>query len=293
MDYPGEMAREPVDVAICAIYQDEARFLPEWIAFEYAMGVRRFYLYNDESRDNSRQVLEPLIQSGVVVHHDELSLPGHAEARAARDPKYHQQGWSYTHCLRNYSAEARWMGFLDVDEFLFSPTGKQLPEVLATYERWPGIVVNRVTYGTSGHVTEPDGLLIENYTQRLGVDYPISCKSVVQLERVKRMVNGHSFAYHDGLAVNERGEEVEGWFAEPQTWDTLRINHYWTKSEEWCNSKFSRPRWGFPLNRPWARKPDDEMLRRMNEVDDPILAPMAPAVRDWIKRLWAGDEVAA
>ena len=288
------MAREPVYLAICAIYQDEAEFLPEWIAFEHLMGVQRFFLYNDDSQDDSRKVLEPVVRSGLVVDHDVAELPGTAEALATESPKYHQQGWSYQHALDNYTDEAQWIAFVDVDEFVFSPTGKGLPEVLATYERWPGIVVNRATYGTSGHQTNPKGLLLEHFTQRLDeTGRPISVKSVVQPHRVKHKINGHSFAYVDGLAIDEHHNEVEGWFTDPQTFDTLRINHYWTKSQDWCDQKFARPRWGFPLGRPWARKPDDDFQRAMNEIHDPVLVDMAPAVKAEIARLWGANEAAA
>ena len=115
----------------------------------------------------------------------------------------------------------------------------------------------------------------------------MSVKSVVQPARTKQLVNGHSFSYTQGdRAVDENRTEVDGWHTDPQTFDTLRINHYWTKSEDWCNRKFERQRWGFPRNRPWARKPDDDLMRAMNEIHDPVLVPMAATVRAEIERLW-------
>ena len=149
------MSREHDYLAICAIYQNEGDYLQEFIAFHHAVGVERFYLYNDESTDNSREVLQPVIDKGLVVHHDVLELPGHAEARREERPSYHQQGWAYMHCLQTYGSAANWIAVIDVDEFLFAPGGDSVPEVLSRYEQWPGIVVNRATYGTSGHATEP------------------------------------------------------------------------------------------------------------------------------------------
>lgn len=38
------------ELAICAIFQDEAAYLKEWIEFHKLVGVQHFYLYNHASR---------------------------------------------------------------------------------------------------------------------------------------------------------------------------------------------------------------------------------------------------
>ena len=50
-----------------------------------------------------------------------------------------------------------------MDEFLFSPTLRPVPEILRDFEQHPGVAVNCLTFGTSGHQTPPPGLVIENY----------------------------------------------------------------------------------------------------------------------------------
>jgi hypothetical protein len=39
-------------LSICAIFKDEAPYLQEWIEFHRLLGVEKFYLYNNNSRDN-------------------------------------------------------------------------------------------------------------------------------------------------------------------------------------------------------------------------------------------------
>ena len=73
---------------------------------------------------------------------------------------------AFEHCVGAHRDDARWIAFLDVDEFLFSPTGTVLPELLPTYERFPGVVVDRAEFGSSGHTAKPHGLVIENYVER-------------------------------------------------------------------------------------------------------------------------------
>ena len=109
----------------------------EWIEFHRLMGVERFFLYDHDSVDDHRRQLAPYIEAGVVTLYDWPIDPGQVQAA--------------NHCLEHHRDESRWIAFLDLDEFLFSPTGRPLPEVLADYEQWPGVVVNWATFGTSGH----------------------------------------------------------------------------------------------------------------------------------------------
>lgn len=53
-------------MAICVRTKDFARFLPEWIAFHYALGVDEIGVYDDDSMDNTREVLQPFVDAGIV-----------------------------------------------------------------------------------------------------------------------------------------------------------------------------------------------------------------------------------
>lgn len=53
-------------MAICLRTKDFARFLPEWIAFHYALGVDEIMIYDDDSIDNTEEVLRPFVEAGIV-----------------------------------------------------------------------------------------------------------------------------------------------------------------------------------------------------------------------------------
>ena len=146
----------PPDVylSVCAIYRDEAPYIREWIEFHRVVGVERFFLYDNLSKDDHLSVLAPYVESGIVRLHD-WPMEGRAQVPA------------YEHCVREHGAESRWIAFIDLDEFLFSPTGRPLPEILAEYERWPAVGVNWAVFGPSGHERKPPGLVIENYDRRV------------------------------------------------------------------------------------------------------------------------------
>ena len=138
-------------LAACTIYRDDAAYLAEWIEFHRLMGVERFFLYDNGSTDHHREVLAPYLEEGIG-HAARMggSVPG--SQRPPRRPSPHSSTAS-----ASTRHDARWIAFLDIDEFLFSPGGASLPDVLRDYEEFPGVVVNRAEFGPSGHMTKPDG----------------------------------------------------------------------------------------------------------------------------------------
>jgi hypothetical protein len=255
-------------LAACAIYRWEADYLREWVAFHRLVGFERFFLYDNGSEDAHLEALAPFLEDGSVVLHDWHIFPGQTPA--------------YEHCLEHHRDDARWIAFIDCDEFLFSPTGTPVSEVLVDYEQWPGVGVNRVFMGTSGHRTQQPGLVIENYPERLDSPEPnLAVKSIVDPSRVEYRRNAHCFAYKDGaLAVDEHGRPIKDWFAQEHTYDTLRINHYFTKSEEEAMVKFSRPQAGTGELRPPQKLAG---LRRFNDrfgVHDDAILQYVPALKE-------------
>jgi hypothetical protein len=214
-------------LAACAIYRDEADYLAEWIEFHRLVGFERFYLYNNLSSDNHRNALDSYIEDGLVVLHDWPHEPG--------------QFGAYDHCIATHGEEARWIGFFDIDEFVFSPTYAPVPEVLTEYEQWPGVCVNLPRFGTSGHRIKPEGLVIENYVMRLQTLAERTVKSIVDPAAVDRCKNAHEFLYRWRSAVTENGFPVHGTASKSASFERLRANHYYAKSEEELRAKHTRP----------------------------------------------------
>jgi Glycosyltransferase family 92 len=236
-------------LAACAIYRDEAHYLAEWIEFHRLTGFERFYLYDNLSSDHHREVLAPYVEEGIAVVHEWPVVPGQMPA--------------YDHCLETYGDEARWIGFFDVDEFVFSPTYLPVSEVLRDYERWPGVCVNLPRFGTSGHREPPDGLVIENYLTRLRVRADLTVKSVVDPAAVEGALNAHQFRYRRRTAVNENGYPVHGTLTKSASYERLRANHYYSKSEEELRAKHERVTADYSaLRKPL---PDDEALTRWED----------------------------
>ena len=104
-------------LAACAIYRNEGPYLREWVEFHRLVGVEKFFLYDNSSSDDHREQLAPYVADGCVEVRPWPDEPGQITA--------------YAHCLETRRDQARWIAFIDLDEFLFSPTLAPLPEILA------------------------------------------------------------------------------------------------------------------------------------------------------------------
>jgi hypothetical protein len=130
------------------------------------------------------------------------------------------------------------MALIDIDEFLFPAIDAALPAALSRYEALPAVAVSWTMFGTSGHKTRPNGLVMEAYT--LKAPQLSRPKSIVQPSEVRGVSNAHLLDYDEGrrVAYNERGELVGK--LGPFSSDVLRLNHYYTRSEEELARKRAR-----------------------------------------------------
>ena len=104
--------QEPTEIAIAAIFYNEAEYFKEWIEFHLMVGVDRFYLYNNGSTDDFLPILEPYIRRGQIVLIPWAAFLAEASA----------QRLAYAHAASNFAATVKWLILIDIDEFLFSET---------------------------------------------------------------------------------------------------------------------------------------------------------------------------
>ena len=254
-------SRPSVRLAVCAIFRDEAPYLAEWVAFHRLQGVERFWLYDNRSTDDWAAMLEPELVSGVVSVTPWDRTPGQRSA--------------YADCLRRQRNHARWIAFIDIDEFLFSPTGEPVTDVLRAFDTRPGVAVNWRTYGVNGYQQRPDGLVIESYLLRAADDHPLSrtVKSIVYPRKTRPESISPHFFRHLGSAVGENGDPVAAWTREPPTANLLRINHYPAKSlDEWAR-KYARPR-------AWDGESYETPPPPPDQIRDDVILQFVPAMRE-------------
>jgi hypothetical protein len=255
-------------LAVCAIYRDEGPYLREWVEFHKLVGVEKFFLYDNGSTDDHREQLAPYLADGSVDVQPWPEQPGQITA--------------YAHCLETRRDDARWIAFIDLDEFLFSPTLAPVSEILTEYEEFPAVVANWALFGSSGHASPPPGLVIENYVWRIPDDRRRNhlVKSIANPRRTLHSagLNPHCFIYSDGYAVNEQRVPVDRKpLAETDevSFARLRVNHYYIKSEEQWTAKREAPM----ANSGRSRGQPPEVAEKYSVRDETITA-YVPALRE-------------
>ncbi len=103
------------ELSICAIFQDDAAYLPEWIEFHKLQGVKHFFLYNNCSTDDYSAILKPYVKSKEVTLIDWPHKHNPADGMAWNGI----QCGAYVDCLQNFGKQTDWIAFIDTDEFLF------------------------------------------------------------------------------------------------------------------------------------------------------------------------------
>lgn len=260
-----------IDLAIVAIAKNERRYFPEWLAFHRDQGVQRFFIYDNNSTDGTREYLNTL--NDVIVFKwpfEQSQLRAYAHAL---EPLPFWQGDPIG---RRLVECANWVAFIDLDEFLFSPTGLRLPEVLKRYEASSigSVVAHWCLYGTSGHVFDSADPVTMRFTYR-ATNPDAHVKTIVRTANGPHTIssNPHRFTHlRPGLtSVDENGLVIpdKSMPTENITANILRINHYALKSEQEFKRKLRVPR----ADNGWMREEANwrECLDK-NEVEDKGIA---------------------
>lgn len=139
-------------LSICAIFKDESLVMKEWVEFHRLVGVDHIYLYNNNSTDNSCEILKPYIDEGFVTLVD-WPMPPPSQAQAYNDFKH--KFWD----------ETNWVAFIDLDEFICPRRAFNVKDLLEKYRSYPSLLVYWRMFGSSGRIEhDKDKLLTEQYT---------------------------------------------------------------------------------------------------------------------------------
>lgn len=205
------------ELAICAIMKDEGPYLKEWLDYHMLVGVNKFYLYDNESSDDTVDVLKPYIDKGIVEY---TFFPGIARQQPA-----------YIDCVTKYKNDVRWLALIDLDEFIVPVQHKKITDFLKTLPLFGQLIVSWVVYGSSGHIKKPKGFVIENFKYHANKTWGV--KSIINPRLVINITNPHVNEVA-GWTIDENGKKL-GYIDQtnnPPTYNKIRINHYITKSYE-------------------------------------------------------------
>lgn len=209
------------NLTLAAIFKNEARFIREWIEYHRLVGVEHFYLYNNESTDQSREVLEPYVQKGIVTLTDWPDRPGQVADYAKYRWVYNVQIPAYEHAIaRN---EAKWIALLDCDEFLVPKTSDTMLPLLEQYDMFPAIRLYWEVFGTSGiQELQPDQLVTETFHKTCLPEDDFSTKFFKSIVKPEEYVKAF-WPTHINVYKNDEPDIVVGKYE-------AQVNHYIIRS---------------------------------------------------------------
>ena len=231
-----------VRLAIGAIVKNEFPYLLEWVAYHKLQGVEKFYIADNNSSDNTSELL--------------LALHDLGEIRVIPYPvvgDHPSQLRAYSMIMQKYHHEYDWIAFIDADEFI-APTNATMrfAEYLSSLPSDVGaLALNWAIYGSAGEKKFRDELTINRFNKRAEKDFHINnhFKSVVS-SRVffSAPLNPHRFHLpddtrfvHTDMSDVMRHDTLGIKVSNSVIWDNFRINHYNIRSsEEFFDRKATR-----------------------------------------------------
>lgn len=219
-------------LTMVAIVKNEASYLQEWIEYYRLIGVDHFVVYDNESDDDTKEVLFGIdkLRGGVEY----IPFPGKAK-----------QVEAYSDAINRLKYKTRYVMFMDIDEFLVlkNPEDKLLDYVdnILYRNKAAGLAISWLMFGSSGHIHRPEGLVIENYIYRAHSDFMRNVKTIGNPRIMHSCVNPHYPIYKYGRTnINEKGRCVVASMDFNKSVESIWINHYFTKSADECMTKISK-----------------------------------------------------
>jgi Glycosyl transferase family 2 len=207
---------------VAATFKNQELALEEWIEHYKFHGAEHIYLIDDDSTDNSLEVIKPYIESGFVT-------------------LFNANGWAkylgrqrdmYNHFILPIvnNKVSKWTFICDLDEFLWSPYCIDIKKLLLNCSHLSQMQINHSQFGSSGHIEQPS-CIVKYFTHKEETQ-SVLLKYFINSKYKFTSLNVHHATY-------ENKSDSVGTFMIIR--DYFRLNHYRIQSLHfWNNVKCMR-----------------------------------------------------
>lgn len=225
------------EFSIAMMFNNNAFYLKEWIAYHHLIGCDHFYLYDHDSTDDWQKELQTYVDAGIV--------------EVTHWPKI-TEGWLFEQIeaykdaiIKAKDNKDEWIAIIDSDEFLLPMQDNTLKDVVKRYPEETGaIYVNWRNFGTSHYSLYPYEPMLPHLTRCSSENHSENAvgKSIIKLENidVHSIDNVHVFSllkgyYFDGrlCKMNEYSENNRMIVPQRSQTEIIRINHYKLRDENY------------------------------------------------------------
>lgn len=254
-------------ISIIAIVKNEGEYIAEWIEYHKIIGFNHFYIYDDNSTDNINEILKPYISSGIATYDI-----------AVKDGDLYTQMQTYQLAVDNYGLSNDYMIGLDIDEFIVLRKHCNIQEFLHNLRQqtdFSQLLIPWMLFGTSGHKTKPNGLVIENflYRNRFGANgtkpifVPIKLTGPLYYPHFIQNIAGNTVDEHGNIIDVPKykyGDTNDKFIANHRTGrnlvysnDLIAINHYRLKSLQEFKDKAKAQSENHPTHKNFRQKKEN------------------------------------
>ena len=269
----------PYYLSVVLIDKNASRYIEEWINYHRIVGVEKFYIYDNESNDNLKEVLKPYIKSGIVEY---FYWPGKKQQLAV-----------YNDGLKRSRLTSKYVAFIDDDEFIVPMNGKTIRDVLEELDlKAPvaGLLVPWWFYGSrETENTSINDLVIERFKfhGKISNEVKVLVKSIVNPRLVYSANYVHTFYYIKNFyAVDENKNCILGTVWLFNDVHKIRINHYHTKSlDEFLKKKSRGDAFYGEYSKANTVKYFDDCSKACNVIEDDLMEKYVEPIKRMIKEM--------
>lgn len=227
----------------------------EWIAHYLALGFDRIVIYDNESTDDTAELIDSAAAAGYPV--ERIFWPSETTSSP--------QMSAYADALQRFS-DASWIAFFDLDELLVLH-GVELHAWLAALPNDVSAVgINWLSFGSNGRLTRDYDLMRDAFrtgpVRTMGNNKHI--KTILRPQQVEKMANPHAARLRAGTYVYPNGQPLAMsdtfGIASAVNHEVAQLNHYQLKSQEEFAEKIARGRAGKRMNDPSRIREKPEVL---------------------------------
>ena len=162
-----------LNIIIQTIVKNEDHIINEWIIHNILLGIEHIYIYDDLSEYPILERIKELpefINNKVTVFRididfweEEFINSKYYDEDLYIKKKGFKQHYFISYFIKKYSEISKWCFFCDVDEFIYIHNDQLLIDVIEEYDLYDGIYLLWVMYGSSYHIEQPNGLVLDNF----------------------------------------------------------------------------------------------------------------------------------
>jgi len=267
-----------MSAAICAIVKNEGRYLREWIAHHVAVGFRHFYMFDNESTDDTAVILQQAEAYGVVT-----------TQRIENKPKQNAQLLAYEigHKLCNED----YIFFIDADELVNLKVHDSIDDFLRE-QTSDAIGINWRLFGDGGATHYEPGLMSDRFRMAAAESFianrqvkTISRTSAIKVPVIHThwLIEGATFTNASGKELKHAPETLQDYV----DFSLVQLNHYFSKTFEEWEIKRDRGMADRPAEDPTRVRPDSHFhFHNKNDVADDSIYRWRSKTRESMKSIF-------